>query len=195
MSTSSAHCRSSTTSTSGARSRALRRSGGPPRAISSLGTGSSVRPMIDARLPRTRSARSMPSDDRVELGDGVVARFAMLDPGRRLDELADRPVGDPLAIRQAARAQDRCALGDGPRASATSRLLPTPGAPVTVTSPGAASAATRSRQRPDNASRSAARPTNGVVVRRSIGSASLTATRRTALGAEPIVATEAPLAR
>ena len=54
-----------------------------------------------------------PADDRVELDDGVVAWLAELDPGGHLDELADRPISDPIAVRQTARAQDRGAIGDG----------------------------------------------------------------------------------
>ena len=69
--------------------------------------------MIDATAAAHEVGPVDPADDRVELGDGVVAWLAELDPGGYLDELADRPVGDPLAVRQTARAQDRGALGDG----------------------------------------------------------------------------------
>ena len=155
------------------------RSAGPPSGSPRSAPAHRSDPTTAATRSRTRSARSDPATMASSLASASVAGLAGPDAGRREDELSDRPVGDPIAVRQAARAQDVARSAMRARASATRRLLPTPGAPMTVTKPGVPSETTRSKAA-RRASSSAARPTNGVVVRRTIASPSVRATRRTA---------------
>ena len=99
-------------------------------------------------------------------------------PGAPADDLADRPVGDPLAVGQAAAAQDRGLVGEPRENSATRRLLPTPAVPSSVNSwhdRSEAARRRRCRERPSSRSR----PTSGVSSRRAWpATPGRTATRR-----------------
>ena len=177
-STSSAQCRSSKTSTSGRSSRdGLQES--PPggeRLVRSV-----PEPALVAVEPRERPKMALdPGGVRV-LGDEPLhgltklrcrcsERVGLEDAGLRLDHLAERPEGD--RPRRTA-ASGRCLQKTSPsrsgsivwKSSKTSRLLPMPGTPTSVTSCGSRSAATRATSSEERSSCS--RPTSGVPPSRS----------------------------
>ena len=142
---SSPHWMSSNTTTSGrsdaASSSVLRKA----QAISSADVAAS----LSAEQRADRRRRRLVGRHEVEL----------------LQHLDDGPVGDPLAVREAAAAHDRRV--DGARASATSRDLPIPASPTTVTSSQQPARSARAAMRPAEAGARARRPTNGASCRRS----------------------------
>ena len=110
--------------------------------------------------PPTSPPRVSPSSERI-------AAAAASSGGQHvelLQHLDDRPVGDPLAVGEAAAADDRRL--DRGQTSATSRDLPTPASPTTVTSSQRCSACARSHASRRSAS-SRSRPTNRASCRRS----------------------------
>ena len=88
--------------------------------------------------PQPRPRRRPRAATALELRGGVVRRVGLEDPGVRLDDLAQRPERDPLAVGQAAALPPADELRPRRRhartSSATRRLLPTPGSPAIVTS-------------------------------------------------------------
>ena len=135
---------------------------------------SSVRP-DDRRDPVAHEVGPVrPGDDGLKLGQRRHPRLAGARcPSRREDELSDRPVGDPLAVRQAARAQDRGPLGDPGEGLGDEAALADAGR-----ADDRDQARHSLRERPARTRRAGRRarllrPTNGVVVRRTIASPSV----------------------
>ena len=102
----------------------------------------------------------------LELGLGLVGRVGLEDAALGLDDLPERPEGDPLPVGKAAalppvdevRGARRCTA----KSSAQRRLLPTPGSPTIVTSWQERCCAERSNV-PISSGFSSSRPTSGVV--------------------------------
>ena len=128
-----------------------------------------------ARRPRASSSlRKAQAISSRRAAAGVVAeqraraarpRSARLAPRELLHDLDDRPVGDALAVGEAAAADDRARRAP-PRNSCASRDLPTPAAPRTVNSWHERSLTTPGRTRPRAARSSVSRPTIGASWRR-----------------------------
>ena len=85
----------------------------PDRPTDLLGRAGSSADPTTAATPFADRARRRPTrrrPSRSSRGRHPASRRA--DARRREDEVSDRPIGDALAVRQAARAQDRGPLGD-----------------------------------------------------------------------------------
>ena len=104
-----------------------------------------LRRRLRHRAYQRRQPRPQPGQIRIvrrqrafQLRRRLLGRVRLQDPRLRLDDLPQRPEGDPLPVGQTAPLppthQPRPLLDIGKQLSAQNRLLPTPGSPINVTS-------------------------------------------------------------